>query len=60
MRSLCCLLGSCLIISLMGACTSNAEKKASADFQRADALIARKELAPAMQLLDSIRMQKPL
>jgi len=36
------------------ACSSNAEKKAVSDFQRADALIARKELAPAMQLLDSM------
>jgi hypothetical protein len=48
------LFGSILIISLSASCTSGAEKKAMADFQRSDALVASHELSAALQLLDSM------
>ncbi len=54
MRILPCLLGCILIISLSASCTSVAEKKAQADFQRADALVSSRDLSTAMQLLDSM------
>lgn len=43
-----------LIISLSVSCTSAAEKKAQADFQRAEALVLNHDLSTAMQLLDSM------
>ncbi len=42
------------MIILMSSCTSGAEKKAQADFQRADAMVASHELTSAIQLLDSM------
>ena len=45
---------SALLISCLGSCTPAAEKKAQADFQRADSFIASHDLSTAMQLLDSM------
>jgi hypothetical protein len=43
-----------LLLSSLYSCTSSTEKKAQADFSRADALVARQDLSTAMQLLDSM------
>jgi hypothetical protein len=54
MNRLICLSGIGLIISLSISCTSSAEKKAQADFARADALVAGHEPSVAIKLLDSM------
>jgi hypothetical protein len=45
---------SILFVSILVSCTSSAEKKAQSDFQRAEAMVANRDLSTAMQLLDSM------
>ena len=54
MKSIITIVANVLVVSLLISCTSQAEKRAAADFQQVDALVAKNDVGSALMLLDTI------